>query len=171
MGQRLGASVQYAEVVNKVALLYGNHPYQDGSYTAEAARVIGHNLDLMGLIIPLADRFLATLSVNERKSPVRLEGYNTMIAGLAQSISGVLTCVEEREVWQDADRAVFLNHLNALLPLVSARLTADFRRELPLRLQSLLDGEKSAEVRARLLELREKIPAPPAAGGAVKPSR
>jgi hypothetical protein len=168
VSRRLGAAVEYAGAVNRVAGLYGPFPYKDGSYTAEAARVIGHNLDLMALMIPLADRFLASLSVNERQSPARLEGYNTMISGLAQSISGVLTCVEERAVWQDAERLVFLDHLLALLPVVSAKLSAETRRDLPARVQALLDGEKSPEVRTRLLALRQKLPAPPSAS---QPSR
>jgi len=164
VSERLGTAVAYVEALSSLAKLYAELPYRQKTFTGEAAALVGQNLDLMAILVPLADEFLGTLSVNERKSPARLEGYNTMLAGLAESVGGVVVCLGEREVWRDTDRLTFLSHLDSLLAVVEPKLAAEFRRELPGKLQAVLAEETDAAVKARLAALIERLTPPAKAG-------
>lgn len=165
VAERLGTAVAYVEGLSGLAKLYAELPYKQGKFTSEAAALVGQNLDLMAILVPLADEFLGTLSVNERKSPARLDGYNTMIAGLAESVGGVVVCLGEREVWSDANRLTFLAHLDSLLAVVEPKLAADFRRDLPVKLRAVLVDETDPAVKARLTALIERLTPPPAPAG------
>jgi hypothetical protein len=155
IGARLLETGQLMKQMSPLVLLYVTTDNKE--YGPEILAMTLHSLVLADQAFIIADAFFAELPEKERNAPARQAGLKKMRSGMATSLTGVLTMLEEDEYYHGKPLERFSTDLVTVFPPVCRRLEPTVQKELKLRVQKLMKSHKNEKVRASLEKLDKAL--------------
>ena len=165
MGSGPGPRLQYlaAELnpgVIEILKIYMTATNQGTSFDAELAEVLLYVGIVADKTWDSMDIFKAELDPGDPQYEVRMEGFETARGGLALIVGGFLTTFTEKAVYRQEILVDLAKRLRPIFPRMVARLSAESRLEIPIRLDGLVEAETEPELKAALRALRASLDAP-----------
>jgi hypothetical protein len=165
MGSGPGPRLNYlgAELnpgIIEILKIYMTATNQGTSFDAELAEVLLFVGTVADKTWDFMETFEAGLSPDDPQYEVRMEGFETARGGLALIVGGFLTTLTEKAVYRQEILVDLAKRLRPSFPRMVARLSAESRLEIPIRLDGLVAAETEPELKAALRALRTSLDAP-----------
>lgn len=122
-------------------------------YAAEALGLMSHALNQQAILFTLTVEFWMTLSADEQRNPVRLQGLREAKNAAGMLSTSALDYLELGKQFAQDDLALYAAELGKLLPELFVHLPATTRDEVVARIAQLTHEHPHAEVRTSLAEL------------------
>jgi hypothetical protein len=152
-----------------IFMLYLNPAGGKQEYGTECLALAGSMLRVFDATFRTMDEFMAQLPEDERNTPARQQSQRQMRSGLATSLVGMLTMLDERDQYGEDDLAGFAAQLARLVPPLWPRFEESTRKELTIRIRKKAEAHPDERVRRSMADLQKAIagpaePAPPSPG-------
>ena len=157
ISQRMAAAAGYSQGVNNLLKLYALHPYQSGDLKDETVSLMDLSLGCVTSMLALAAEFMTSLPPEEQNNPARLEGRRKVIGGMEQTFSGAIVCLGEANIWTEQQRVKLAQSIERSLALAWPHLTAEFKREIPIRLKERFDAASEGAFKEATGKLRDTV--------------
>ena len=122
-------------------------------YGAEALGLMSHALHQQAILFTLTVEFWMTLSADEQRNPVRLQGLHEAKDAAGMLTTSALDYLDLGKQFGQDDLVIYAAELGRLLPELFVHLAAETREELMARIAELTREHPHPEVRSNLAEL------------------
>jgi hypothetical protein len=151
--QRLPALEPVQLALRELLVIYLKPAASGAAFDRENLEVMGMMLRLIPVQFALADEFLATLPKDDPKKEVRREAVASMRKGAATSVDGALLTLGQGKAYRASDLVRFAALVKESLPAALPSLPPDAQKEVPVRLQRLIEAEADPDLKAALKDL------------------
>lgn len=166
LASRFPQALDYIDSLNAISKLYMSAFVAKKVTGDELVELMGAELRAAQVELELVDEFLPTLSKDDPKYPVRMEGLANMRQGLATVVVGNITTLTEARVYDAATRLKLVGYCRETFPSILSKLSAPSRAEVLRRLDEIVDDPRVRELRPQLVLLRDEANGAVKAGGA-----
>ena len=137
--------------------LYLDFSAERQPYASEALGLMSHSLGQQAVLFSLTVEYWITLSAEERRSPVRLQGLRDTKAAAAQLSRSALDLLEMAQQFGAQELAQYAADLASRMPELFVHLPVQARNDLLTRLETQAREHPVVEVRERLGALRPML--------------
>jgi hypothetical protein len=159
INQRFPAALECGPAIQRMTLAYITATNRGKSFDAELVELMSFMLRWATVCTDLAKEFQATLTPQEAASPVRKQGLEKMRTGYSQMVTGLLMTFTEKKTYRTSQLVRMAVLSKPLLPGLVKELPSLTQKEVPVRLQSLIDNEADPTLKQALTELLQAVKA------------
>jgi hypothetical protein len=157
VGTRLVAASNLMLKLSPVLLAYYDQKAAHQEFGAEVLEVMAYILQSEDVMCAVAQQFLDGLSPQERGNPARVDGLKKMKGGVAQTINGALSTLNELSQYEKADLDRFAKRLVTLLPPLWPRIDETVRLEFSVRVKKLAESHTDDAIRQSMVQLESAL--------------
>ena len=154
---RVQAASALIEGFNGLYKVYANAMIKDSSLDAELLTLTLAMLELETALFSVLEEFTATLSEEERNQDARKKGLQQMQSGFSTTVAASLSMFDDRKLFKIENLREFASRLVEVLPPLVVSLSQTSRKEIPIRLKTMVDEEKDEELKRSFSRLREAL--------------
>jgi hypothetical protein len=157
-GQRL--SYLYTQLLAHLAEIIKLYTFESNkgqAFDAELAELMSFFVAATLQAWIYADDFIPSISQDDPRYDVRMDGVLKMKEALATTIAGCLTTLAEKNVYRIEVLVRFAGSLSIHLPFLVNHLTPESRQEVLVRLRELISAETDTDLKQELEKLLTAI--------------
>jgi hypothetical protein len=154
---RMAQALDYVDSLNAIAKIYLSARLANNVKGDELIELIGAELSAFQVELELVSEFVPTLSKDDPKYPVRMEGLNEVRQALAGNLLSQLTTLTEVQNYDVGLRARLLGYCRETFPYLVPGLTATYQERVLRRLNELSNDASFRDLHSQIILLRDEV--------------